>query len=66
MHLTDDDIMPFGKYFKQKLRDVPADYLFWLLDQEWARNQFSDIIRYIRENKKALETELQDTEEDSD
>ena len=64
MELKDDDIMPFGRHFKKKLKDVPADYLFWLLDQQWARIEYPDIIAYIRKNKKALEMELDNQEDD--
>lgn len=30
--MTDQDLMPFGKYKYRKMEDVPADYLLWLRD----------------------------------
>ena len=50
-------LMPFGKYEGIRLMDVPAKYLFWLLD-----NQCSDsrLIDYIQRNKVALKKEDKD------
>lgn len=31
--MTDQDLMPFGKYKGEKMEDVPASYLLWLRDQ---------------------------------
>ena len=35
--MTGRDIMPFGKYAKEKvaLEDVPDDYIDWLMEQDW-------------------------------
>ena len=42
MTLTDDSIMPFGKYKKTqtKMANVPASYLLWLYDQNKGAKPF--------------------------
>lgn len=44
--LTDESPMPFGKYKGQKLEDVPASYLIWLMENEKAGRVES----YIEDN----------------
>lgn len=36
MTLSDNDIMPFGKYKGQKMIEVPDSYLKWL----WRENEY--------------------------
>lgn len=57
MKLTDNSIMPLGQYRGKKLADVPAGRLLWLLDQDWCKKQYPDLIQYIRANKEVLEVE---------
>lgn len=52
--MTDDSIMPFGKYKGKKLIDVPAYYLLWCCEQEWCRGNLKEYIEY---NKSELELE---------
>lgn len=33
--LTDDYLMPFGKYKGTRLGEVPDDYWRWFLKQDW-------------------------------
>jgi len=52
--LTDNDIMPFGKYKGKKLIDIPANYLLFLHSNK-STNQ--DILDYIEDNLDALKEE---------
>ena len=49
--------MPFGKHKGETLDHVPAEYLLWLRDQEWAY-KFGDIMDYIEEGLECLENEV--------
>ena len=67
MSLTDDSLMPFGKYAGEKLADVPAVYLLWLGDKiskSKARNKLSAtefyLVKYVEENKEVLEKEIKE------
>jgi len=59
MELTDESLMPFGKFKGQKLIDVPARYLVWLYDNNKA---FGVLKEYIRENMDALQLEIKSEE----
>lgn len=60
---TDESIMPFGKHRGKPLGEVPADYLVWLLEQDWATSdKWEGIYRYALNNEKAL---MQEVEEQS-
>lgn len=67
MQLTDRDLMPFGKHKGKPMADVPAEYLDWL-DGEITRSrmagerqtrQTAEVHRYINENRKAINAELE-------
>ncbi len=49
--MTDESLMPFGKFKGEKIANVPASYLLWCYDQEWCRGE---IKKYIEENKEVL------------
>lgn len=53
--LTDTDLMPFGKYKRQKMQDVPASYLLYLYD---LGSTYGDLKTYIEDNKDVLEKEI--------
>lgn len=55
MKLTDESIMPFGKYRGKKLIDVPDAYLLWLWDN--GVNQL-DLKAYIEDNLAALRLKI--------
>lgn len=45
--MTDDSLMPFGKYKGEKLANVPAAYLLWL----YVNNKcFGELKEYIKAN----------------
>lgn len=63
MELTDDSIMPFGKYKGEKMANVPASYLLWIYD-EWTlpnpRFGFvnQEVKAYIEDNLDVLRKEI--------
>jgi hypothetical protein len=53
--LTDNSLMPFGKYQGEKLANVPARYLLFIRDNF----QLHDNLRaYINKNNDALQAEV--------
>lgn len=66
MVLTDDSIMPFGKYAKTETRmeDVPASYLLWLWEKQGTTKPFGEaaeaVQAYIRDNLDCLKKEEAD------
>ena len=53
--ITDQSKMPWGKYQGEKMANVPADYLLWLLRENKCSG---DVKNYILENKWNLEEEI--------
>lgn len=53
--ITDNDPMPYGKHKGEKMINVPAHYLIWLLENDKCSG---DVKKYIEENKDVLKTEL--------
>lgn len=51
--------MPFGKHKGIRMIDVPADYLLWLHDQEWAKK--GQVHEYIINNMDSLKKEVEDS-----
>jgi uncharacterized protein (DUF3820 family) len=45
--LTDDSKMPFGKHKDTLMKDVPRDYLEWLVTQDWVPGKWPQIIDYV-------------------
>ncbi len=54
--LTDDSLMPFGKYKGQPMQDVPASYLHWF----YHNGSDGNVKDYIKENLDALKMEAKD------
>lgn len=53
--MTDDSIIPFGKYAGQKLANVPPDYLLWLYENDKC---FGELKTYIKENLEVIQSEI--------
>jgi len=53
--VSENTIMPFGIYKGEKLANVPADYLLYLLR---SGKCYGTIKQYIQENKSDLEIEV--------
>lgn len=49
--MTDNDLMPFGKYRGKPMRSVPAKYLLWLFNKGCTHD---GVKRYILDNFKYL------------
>lgn len=50
MTLTDNDLMPLGKYKGEKMANVPNNYLRWA-HEDWKRKAKNrDILDYIKDN----------------
>jgi len=68
--VTDESEMPFGKYEKVLMKDVPASYLIWMRDNlaerestgQKLRDDETAVLNYTSANLEALE--LQAEEED--
>ena len=52
--MTDNSIMPFGKYKGEKLCNVSAKYLLWL----YYKGCYGELKEYIVNNLDVLEKEL--------
>ena len=59
--LHDEEPMPFGKYKGTKMKDVPSDYLDWLIGQPWIA-KWPRVKAYIEANKKSIEEDIPDEE----
>lgn len=57
--LTDEDIMPFGKFKKTKtaMANVPAWYLLWLDENgsKSVRRDYPEVFEYIKDNMELLD-----------
>ncbi len=53
--MTDESLMPYGKYKGTKMANVPASYLLWVYDQEWCKG---DIKKYITDNLQTIKSEV--------
>lgn len=42
-------LMPFGKYLKVPIQDVPHEYLSWLMAQDWFIEKFDKLASEIRQ-----------------
>jgi len=64
--VNDDTIFPFGKKYKGvKLKDVPADYLLWCLDNiDDLKTRYFGIYQYILNHADQLNDELSEKEEE--
>ena len=48
--------LTFGKHKGEKLGDVPASYLLYLVEQDWFQN-YIDVAKYVMANRVNLEAE---------
>lgn len=59
--LTDDDLMPFGKYKGVAIMHVPVSYLHYLWQNGMkSKTKESDVAAYILDNLDALKDENDD------
>lgn len=55
--MTDESLMPFGKYRGKQLSEVPASYFHYLWFNGVKENKSHVLHDYIKENKTAFEAE---------
>lgn len=56
MSLTDDSLMPFGKFKGEEMINVPASYLIWLYDNDKCSGEVKE---YIEDNLDVLRVEIE-------
>ncbi len=54
--MTDESIMPFGKYADKQMADVPADYLLWLYENNKC---YGEVKSYIKENIDVIKSQIE-------
>ena len=54
--MTDESIMPIGKYKGQKMANVPPEYLLWLYENG---NIYGGLKDYIKENLDVIKSEIE-------
>ncbi|NDV94841.1 hypothetical protein D0T84_07905 [Dysgonomonas sp. 521] len=57
--LSDESLMPFGKYKGKEMANVPASYLIWIYDNNKCT---PDVANYIEDNMDALKLEIKQQE----
>lgn len=59
--MTDQSLMPFpGMCYGNKMEDVPATYLLWVLDTTDVQKSYPRLYAYIIKHKDLLEREVKD------
>lgn len=53
--LSDNSLMPFGKYRGEKMANVPPEYLLWIFENNKCT---PDVAKYIAENLEVLKSEI--------
>ena len=53
--MTDESIMPFGKYKWQKMANVPPEYLLFIYENG---KLFGGVAEYIKENLDVIKAEI--------
>jgi len=53
--MTDESIMPIGKYKGEKMANIPPDYLLWLYENG---NIYGELKRYIKDNLDVIKAEI--------
>ena len=60
--MTDEDLMPFGKYKGNKMANVPASYLLWLFDMDKC---YGAVKGYVKENLDVLRLEVKNQQKEN-
>jgi uncharacterized protein (DUF3820 family) len=53
--MTDNSLMPFGKYKGEKMANVPSDYLLWIFENNKCTQE---VAKYIAENLDVIKSEI--------
>ena len=54
--MTDESLMPIGKYKGEKMANVPSEYLLWLYENG---NIYGELKQYIRDNLDVIKSEIE-------
>ena len=54
--MTDESVMPIGKYKGEKMANIPALYLLWLYENA---NIYGEIKKYIEDNLDVIKSEIE-------
>ncbi|MFA5152432.1 MAG: DUF3820 family protein [Clostridia bacterium] len=54
--MTDESLIPFGKYQGEKMANVPPEYLLWLYENN---KVYGDVKQYIKDNLDVIKSEIQ-------
>jgi uncharacterized protein (DUF3820 family) len=54
--MTDNDLMPFGKYKGEKMANVPPEYLLWFFEPG---NGYATVRGYVRDNLDVIKAEIE-------
>lgn len=53
-------VIPFGKYRGQNIEDVNNyRYLHWLLKQEWVKEKYNNIYKYLKDNEAVIKEQAE-------
>lgn len=53
--ITDNSLMPFGKYAGQKMANVPPEYLLWIFENNKCS---AEVAKYIADNLEVIKAEI--------
>ena len=53
--ITDNSVMPFGKYAGQKMANVPPEYLLWIFENNKCS---AEVAKYIADNLEVIKSEI--------
>ena len=53
--MTDNSIMPFGKFKGEKMANVPSEYLLWLFENNKCT---PEVAKYIADNIEVIKSEI--------
>ena len=53
--MTDNSLMPFGKYKGEKMANVPSDYLLWIFENNECT---PEVAKYIADNLDVIKAEI--------
>lgn len=62
--MTDNSLMPFGKYKDKKMIDVPASYLKFIYDNDMLCKN-NELREYIKDNMDVIEKEIKENQKES-
>ena len=54
--MTDESIMPIGKYKGDKLANIPPHYLLWMYENT---NIYGELREYIKDNLDVIKSEIE-------